>query len=607
MAIAKLLTEEGRNLDKNAVLQEYPRPQFYRDSYINLNGEWDYAIRKRGEILRGYDGKILVPFSPETILSGVGDVVLQPDETLYYKRTFTLPEGFVKGCTLLHFGAVDYACEVKVNGKRIGSHKNGYLPFYFDISEALVEGENLLEVAVTDPTETGCQARGKQIRNASGIWYTPTSGIWQTVWIESLPLLHLEKVRLTPIFEEDAVKVEYESSDDAPIFITLYKGSASLSANYYNESFGEEILTADVENGGVIHVPDAIHWTPENPHLYIIKIKMGEDEVVSYFGIRKFSVGFDKKGVSRLMLNDKPCFHKGVLDQGYWSDGLYTACSDSLLIKDIAVMKDMGFNMLRKHIKIEPMRWYFHCDRMGMLVWQDMVSGGDKPYSPLPIMVYPGLGVAFCNKRLGNIDDGPKNYKLFRRASQEGREEYYEDMYGTMAQLINVVSLAMWVPFNEGWGQFDSLKAAAMVRAYDPTRLIDHASGWHDKGGPDVNSFHIYFTRYKFPKLNKEDNRPIALTEFGGYSYAVKGHTWDEERIFGYRVYKTAEKLEAMYKKLFDTKIIPQVETGLSAIVYTQVSDVEMEINGLMTFDRSEIKIPVETVKALNDQLVIED
>ncbi len=606
MAIAKLFTEQGKTLNKNAVLQEYPRPQLYRDSYVNLNGEWDYAIYKTQAEFGGYQGKILVPFAPECLLSGV-EKVLQPDETLYYHRVFTLPEGFNKGKVLMHFGAVDYACEVKINGATVGTHRNGYLPFYFDVTAALKNGENTLDVSVIDPTETGIQARGKQTRNHSGIWYTPISGIWQTVWLESVPTVFVEKLRITPFVDESEVQIEFEAEGADKAFVTVYEGGDKLGDAYYNSDFGAKVLTAEVASGDKIKLQNAKLWSPESPYLYVLEVKVGEDKVVTYFGMRKFSVGTDSKGYPRLMLNNKPCFHKGVLDQGYWSDGLYTAAADSLLIKDVQTIKDMGFNMLRKHIKVEPMRWYYHCDRLGMLVWQDMVSGGDSNYDLRPIGAYPAFQLAFCTKKIGRLNDGAKNYKLFRRASEEGREEYYSDMYGTMAQLINVVSLALWGPFNEGWGQFDSLKAAAMIRAYDPTRLIDHASGWHDQGGPDINSFHIYFTAFKYPKLTKDDNRPVALTEFGGYSHTVKGHTWDEEKIFGYRVYDTAEKLEANFKKLFEKHIIPAVDNGLSAIVYTQVSDVEMEINGLLTYDRAEVKVPVKTVKALNDKLVIKD
>jgi len=607
MSIEKLFTKDGRELDKTNILTEYPRPQLYRNSYLNLNGEWDCLIKNSNNGKICYQGKILVPFSPESLLSGVNHV-LMPYEALYYRRTFTLPEGFDRGRVILNFGAVDYSCKVKINDFSIFEHKNGYLPFSFDISPVLKKGENILEVEVVDPSDMGIQARGKQKIGGGGIWYTPISGIWQTVWIESLPPQSIDKIRLTPIYDEGKVQLNFVATGGTELDYTLYEGNNQVSGDYYNQDLGKVICTGKIKNTEQISIKDFVSWSPENPHLYFLKLQLGEDEILTYFGMRKFSTGVDKKGFKRLMLNNKPYFHKGVLDQGYWADGLYTACTDNLLAGDIKVMKAMGFNMLRKHIKIEPLRWYYHCDRLGMLVWQDMVSGGDKAYALRAVAGYPALQVAFTTKKIGLLSDGEKNYSLFRRASEEGRQGYYDDLVSTIFDLINVVSLALWVPFNEGWGQFDALKAEEFIRSIDPTRLIDHASGWHDQGGGDLNSFHIYWTDFVFPKLNAKDNRVVALTEFGGYGQIVKGHTWDEKNTFGYYVYKNTEKLTEKYKELFEKNIIPQVnKVGLSAIVYTQVSDVEMEINGLLTYDREVVKIPVEIVKSLNDKLVIEE
>jgi hypothetical protein len=324
--------------------------------------------------------------------------------------------------------------------------------------------------------------------------------------------------------------------------------------------------------------------------------------------MRKFSLGKDAMGVTRMMLNNKPYFQNGLLDQGYWSDGMYTAASDEALIYDIDMMKKMGFNMLRKHIKIEPLRWYYHCDRLGMLVWQDMVSGGSGNYNGLTIGFKPFLGLLVNNKKVGHMDDGEKNYHKFSRKDSDGRDEFYVDMRGTVDLLYNATSLCLWVPYNEGWGQFDALKAVDMLREWDGTRLIDHASGWHDQGGGDINSFHIYFTPIRFCKYNKQDDRAIGLTEFGGLIYMEEGHMHNETTVFGvnmfgYQSFRSKDKLLAALKKMYLEKIKPQIASGLSALVYTQVSDVQDEVNGMLTYDRQVVKIPVDFMKAINDQI----
>lgn len=589
MADNRLYTIWGENLDKNNVLQEYPRPQFERNSYINLNGEWDYAILPKGEQLTDYCGKILVPFSPESILSGV-ERVLKPDEVLYYRVFFTIPECEKKGRVLLNFGAVDYKAVVKVNDREVGTHVGGYLPFTFDITDAVCEGENELKVEVIDPTDEGGQARGKQKLDNSGIWYTPTSGIWQTVWIECVPDIYVESVRITPNLASGEVKFELQTN-------------GGLMGHVAVLDKGVIIAEGDIQKELTLKLKSFEAWCPENPKLYDVEITYGEDRVESYFGMRSFGVGKDAMGVPRLLLNGKPYFHNGLLDQGYWSDGLYTPPSDEAMIFDISEMKRLGFNMLRKHIKIEPMRWYYHCDRLGMLVWQDMVSGGDSKPKARVVGAYPFFGMALNNRKIGNLSDGKKNYKLFSRCSDETREEYYRDLDGMLRLLVNVTSLALWVPFNEGWGQFDSLEAARRIREYDPSRLIDHASGWHDQGGPDVRSFHIYFSAFNYPKYDDKDERPVALTEFGGYSYVEEEHVHNPRTIFGYRFYKTRESLTKAYKRLFDKHIIPSIKTELSATVYTQVSDVQDEVNGIYTFDRRVLKVDEKVLKELNSQM----
>lgn len=585
----RLTTPFGEQMNRELPLNDYPRPQQMRDNWQNLNGRWKYAIRKKGEPLGGYDGEIIVPFSPETILSGVEKSV-GPDDVLYYFRTFDCKK--INEKVLLHFGAVDYECVVAVNGKTVGGHKGGYLPFTFDITDVVKEKGNTLEVTVTDPTDTGTQARGKQSSKRGGIWYTPQSGIWQTVWIEQAVQNYVRSFRVTPDIDTECIDLSFDFSEEKEeVAVTVLQQ-------------GKRVAHKTAKSGKMtVPVDDPVLWTPEHPFLYdlVVETKSG-DRFTSYFGMRKFGLGRDEKGVSRLFLNNKPYFHNGLLDQGYWSDGMYTAPSDEALIFDIQTMKDMGFNMLRKHIKIEPLRWYYHCDRLGMLVWQDMVSGGGI-YSPKIMMTYPAINLVLC-KKVVNLSDGEKNYKLFARDDKEGREEYYRDSEGMIDLLYNVVSLSVWVPFNEGWGQFDAAKAAHFYRKLDPTRVIDHASGFHDQKSYDLNSFHIYFTPFRFPRAFKGDDRPIVLSEYGGFSLRIKGHSYNKLKFFGYRKYYDAESYAEAMEKLFKKKVIPSIKKrGLAAAVYTEVSDVEDECNGLMTYDRKVLKISVERMKKINEEV----
>lgn len=577
-----ILTTWGENLDIKNVLPEYPRPQFARSSYFNLNGEWEYAIRNEKENEpKNYDGIIIVPFSPESNLSRVGKQ-LTAKEKLYYKRNFTLPAGFNKGRILLNFGAVDQTCEVKINGNTVGSHDGGYLPFTFDITDFLKEGENLIQVTVVDKLDKDGAAFGKQTMNRGGIWYTATSGIWQTVWIESVPKTYLKSVKITPEYDNSSVLFIADAINDAEGTITILNGT-------------EIIASGTFKNGAEtrIKLPSFISWSPENPHLYTVKYKYGEDEVESYFGMRKFSIE-TIDGIPRLILNNKPYFHNGLLDQGYWSDGIYTAPSDEALIYDIKQMKSLGFNMLRKHIKVEPMRWYYHCDKLGMLVWQDAVSGGELPYSAFIIQIFPfGMGH-------DTISDS--HYGWFHRDSKIGRDNYYRDLKGMIELLYNCPCISTWVPFNEGWGQFDAKKAVELITDLDKTRHIDHASGWHDQKAGDFKSLHIYFKPVTFKK--DKIGRPIVLSEFGGYSYAVKDHLATTYQ-FGYAKYESQEKLNDALEKLYTTEIIPQIPNGLSASVYTQVSDVEDEVNGLLTYDRKVCKADPERFRNFTSKLVL--
>ncbi len=578
-----MLTPWGEALDREHPLPEYPRPQLRRNSYLNLNGIWEYAITKTAEKPAAMQGEIVVPFSPETPLSGVGHI-LQPDEYLWYRRSVTLPEGFFRGGRLLlHFGAVDLCCTVWVNGQEAGSHTGGYLPFALDVTE-LIEGDAFtLELRVTDPTDTGSLSRGKQRLKNTGIWYTPQSGIWQTVWMECVPENYLRSLRITPKPEENAVHIRLEADDPAMAAVTICRDGGIIAEGQTDEN-GESTLTIPAEELRL--------WSPEEPFLYDVAITLaGSDKVESYFGMRAFGIGKDEKGLPRLLLNGKPYFQNGLLDQGYWSDGYYTAPSDEALIHDIAEMKRLGFNMLRKHIKVEPLRWYYHCDRLGMLVWQDMMNGGES-YSPLSIYVFSNLGLRVKDDR----------YRYFSRSDEAGRTHYYEELGQMIDLLYNTVSLALWVPFNEGWGQFDALKAAEFIRKRDDTRPIDHASGWYDQGGGDIKSIHWYFRPYHHKQPPKEQ-RPICLTEYGGYNCAVPGHCWGEGAEFGYKKIADPAEFNRAFQKLMEEQIIPAKERGLAAAVYTQVSDVEGERNGLLTYDRKVCKANEAIFRAVNAKL----
>lgn len=578
-----MLTPWGEALDREHPLPEYPRPQLRRNSYLNLNGIWEYAITKTAEKPAAMQGEIVVPFSPETPLSGVGHI-LQPDEYLWYRRSVTLPEGFFRGGRLLlHFGAVDQRCTVWVNGQEAGSHTGGYLPFALDVTE-LIEGDAFtLELRVTDPTDTGSLSRGKQRLKNTGIWYTPQSGIWQTVWMECVPENYLRSLRITPKPEENAVHIRLEADDPAMAAVTICRDGGIIAEGQTDEN-GESTLTIPAEELRL--------WSPEEPFLYDVAITLaGGDKVESYFGMRAFGIGKDEKGLPRLLLNGKPYFQNGLLDQGYWSDGYYTAPSDEALIHDIAEMKRLGFNMLRKHIKVEPLRWYYHCDRLGMLVWQDMMNGGES-YSPLSIYVFSNLGLRVKDDR----------YRYFSRSDEAGRTHYYEELGQMIDLLYNTVSLALWVPFNEGWGQFDALKAAEFIRKRDDTRPIDHASGWYDQGGGDIKSIHWYFRPYHHKQPPKEQ-RPICLTEYGGYNCAVPGHCWGEGAEFGYKKIADPAEFNRAFQKLMEEQLIPAKERGLAAAVYTQVSDVEGERNGLLTYDRKVCKANEAIFRAVNAKL----
>ncbi len=577
----------GEKLDKANILAEYPRPQMVRSSYLNLNGIWSYAItgsdcdkpplgddggNPNNPGPESFDGEIIVPFSPECGLSGV-NWFLSAKQTLWYQRKISLPEGFNIGRVLIHFGAVDQTATVYINGIEVISHVGGYTPFSADITPYLRD-ENSILVKVRDLSDSSYHSRGKQKSKRGGIWYTAQSGIWQTVWLESVPKDYIAGLRITPLFDESAVEL-----------MVISGSSCECSA-----VVGSQEVIFLSNQPARLSLPGFIPWTPEKPHLYDLKVRMGEDLVESYFGMRKFSVEADRDGIKRLFLNNSPYFHNGLLDQGYYSDGMYTPPSDEAMIFDIQTAKNMGFNMLRKHIKIEPLRWYYHCDRIGMLVWQDMTNGGGD---------YRFMTISAPVMTARHIKDN--QYRRFAREDEEGRGQYYRELDEMVNHLYNAVSIAMWVPFNEGWGQFDAKEAVKRILKLDTTRTIDHASGWHDQFIGEIKSLHVYFKKYVFKK--DKLNRAVVLSEFGGYNFRVNGHCFND-RDFGYKRFESEEAFLEAYSNLYEKQIIPAVRQGLCASVYTQLTDVEDELNGLITYDRRVIKLPAEKIRNINSRLM---
>ena len=449
-----------------------------------------------------------------------------------------------------------------------------------------MEGENVLTLCVKDYTEKAPHARGKQklVRKGgmSSLFYTPQSGIWKTVWLESVADEYVERVKITPMFDEAAVKVEVDTVGDSnkEAFISVYDGSNLVA----------EMSTT--QKAAVLSLGDFTPWTPENPYLYDVKITYGNDEVCSYFGMRKFSTGKDKNGLLRFFMNNKPFFFNGVLDQGYWPESLLTAPTEDALKYDIVKLKELGYNTIRKHIKVEPDRFYYLCDKLGMIVWQDMPNGGGE-YNLLHVMYMTNV-LSFYGRVIKD-----NHYGLFARKDEAGRKQYYEDLKGMVEQLYNYPSIAVWVPFNEGWGQFDATKATALIKTVDNSRLINEACGWFDQKGGDMYSIHNYLRKLKV-KPNKD--RVVALTEFGGYAFPIPGHMACEKE-FGYKHYKTKEELTANYRRLWEEEVYPNVARGMCSTIYTQTSDIEEEINGLMTYDREENKFVEDELKEIHKKL----
>ena len=555
----------------NKPLSEYPRPQLYRESYLSLNGYWDYAIRKSDEIPSQFDGKILVPFSPETELSSVNKFVA-PDDYLFYKLDFSLNGFVIKDKTILHFLAVDQIADVYLNDVHLGQHIGGFLPFEFDITNH-IKKENTLIVKVKDYSDTSYYSRGKQRINRGGIWYTPQSGIYFPVWIESVSDDYIQNVTFTPDIDKKEIIIHITSKAEVAS-IHIFEMDRPIDCN------------KDVH----IKVKDMHLWSPEDPYLYFVRIYTEHDEVTSYFAMRKFSLIEDEHGMLRLGLNNKPYFMKGILDQGYYKKGLLTPEQYDDYVRDIDLVKSLGFNTIRKHIKIELPRWYFECDKKGIIVWQDFVNGGNE---------YKFSTIAF--PLITGVHHNDHNYQKFARENETGRTQAIQEFKDTINYLYNVPSIGLWTIFNEGWGQFDSKVILEEMKKIDSTRLYDHASGWHDQGVSDVKSLHVYFKKVKMPNKKKTRQRAVILSEFGGFVLPIEGHHQSGKRT--YRSFKNSEDWLNRYRQCIESDVIKNIPKGLSACIYTQLSDVEDECNGFVTFDREVVKIDPSQIKEINDKI----
>ena len=580
-------------------LAEYPRPAMRRDSCEILNGPWQYAITQTAEYPAAWQGSILVPYSPEAPASGVGRT-LQPGQWLHYHRLFAPPAG-EGGRVLLHFGAVDYACAVQINGHLAGGHRGGYWPFTLDITDLLNgTGRNSLWVAVQDPTGHGTQARGKQTLKPGGMFYPAQSGIWQTVWLERVPDNYIQTLTVTPDYDARTVTVRVHTAKPGGavnLWAMVRAGGVTIAEDWGSDE-------ADQDGEVTLNIPEEhfFPWSPDTPFLYDLTVgtnqgeEAGFDTVHSYFALRKWSCAPDAHGVLRFCLNDKPILLNGLLDQGYWPEGLYTPPSDAAVERELSEVKALGFNLLRKHAKIEPQRWYYHCDRLGLIVWQDIVNGGSA-YNLWFVTYLTNV----LQPLLRRFPDGKAAYSLLSRAKPVGREEYAHELADTVQALRCHPCIACWVPFNEGWGQFDAGKAVQALRTLDGTRLVDEASGWFDQGGGDVHSLHNYF----YPLRIRPQKRTVALSEYGGIAWPMPGHE-PPRKTYGYGTAKDRQELTARYKKLQLKTVLPQLEKGLSALVYTQLTDVEDEVNGLFTYDRAAVKPDANAVRSVNAALAAE-
>jgi beta-galactosidase/beta-glucuronidase len=584
-----IITPWASDVDPHLPHPEYPRPQMVRSTWQNLNGLWEYAITaKFAPQPAEFPGQILVPYPIESALSGVKRP-LSPSEQLWYHRKFTVNPVCQAERVLLHFGAVDWHCQVFLNSQFVGEHFGGYDPFSFDVSEFLSEGQNDLVVSVWDPSDKLPIQRGKQVRKPGFIWYSAHSGIWQSVWLEGVPNTFIKVFKITPDIDQGLVTIEAQIAHAAQGF-TLHARVLDQG-----EQIAEGISPSDQTL--IISIPDANLWSPDNPHLYDLELTLhtGQkaiDQVHSYFGMRKFSLARDPRGTLRFCLNNSPLFLYGPLDQGYWPDGLSTPPTDAAIQWEINFLKRAGFNMLRKHVKVEPARYYYHCDRAGLIVWQDMVSGGISP-KPIWFLFAP---------LLKSLHDGRAYWRLGRQ-QKANRHQFKVEYQRMLSNLYNVVSVAIWVPFNEGWGQFDAAYFADWTKDLDPTRPVDHASGWFDQGAGDFKSEHIYFKPLHKPRI--DPTRAWVLSEFGGYSLNLPKNSWNPKKDFGYKKFASRESLTKGYVDLLENQLIPWIKTGLSAAVYTQTTDVETEVNGFLTYDRKVIKMNLEALQSVHKKLYL--
>lgn len=582
LASGTLLTRWAKDVRPENAWQEYPRPQMSRHEWQNLNGIWDYWITERKDTSKWKQrGKILVPFPIESALSGVMRP-LEADELLWYQRAFVIPKEWDGKRILLHCEAVDWETTVAVNDRQVGTHTGGYLPFSFDITQYIVGGgaPNQLELSVWDPTDTYWQQRGKQVRNPKGIWYSAISGIWQTIWLEAVPETFIAGLKITPDIDAHIVRVKADlvgpQSQSIAINVDVYDQNACIADGQAEEGVAEV----------TIQLPDPKLWSPDSPHLYDLVVTAGEDWVGSYFAMRKFNL---EDG--RLCLNGSPYFQLGPLDQGYWPDGLYTPPSDEAMRGDLEILKGLGFNMLRKHVKVEPRRYYYYCDQLGLIVWQDMTNGGRAVGEATSI-----LTMMFGSRRRDH------NYRYAGRQDVASRQDFKRELHELVDHLHNYPCIGVWVPFNEGWGQFDANQIANWLKEYDPTRLVDHASGWFDQKGGDCKSIHMY--KLNLPVTKPEACRAVVLSEFGGYSLKVAGHQWNPQAEFGYKKFDTSQELTDAYVDLLQTQLKPWMDAGLSAAIYTQTTDVESEVNGFVTYDRQVEKMDFSRIRQVHQELL---
>lgn len=565
----------GEKIDRSHPLPEYPRPQMQRDSYQNINGNWQYQITERnGDTNKDGWKNITVPFALGSRLSGTSEQ-LEPGKAVWYRRQFSYRPNQFR--TWLNFEAVDNECVVFVNGMKVGEHKGGYSPFSFDITE-YVKYQNAIMVKVTDDSEQGKYAFGKQMTNHSGMWYTPSSGIWGSVWLEDIGPHGIHDLKITPDYDQSCVYVN-AVGDFAQAVVTVSKNG--------------HVIHSGITNDGRYTVPlkDFHPWTTEDPYLYDLFVSTDDDVVRSYFGMRDFSSGYDADGIMRFCLNHQPLFLSGLLDQGYSCDGLMTYPSEEAMVEELQTIKDMGFNMLRKHVKVENRRWYSLCDHLGILVMQDMPSGGFSEFDAKTLAVLPSIGIKHRK------DDGT-DAKLQRTGAS--KSIYEEELRAMLDELYNVTSIFAWVPFNEGWGQYDSEQITRRIQQFDHTRLVDSASGWFDQGCGDFHSVHNYF--FPLHVSQKDSKRIFLLSEFGGYAYLEWGHCLCD-KLYGYKKFKDKKVLNDAFFDLYEKTIFNNIRKGLSGCIYTQVSDIEDECNGLYTYDRKVLKIDPRRMKKMNERL----